>query len=573
MSILGSPATQFIPYLLNYRPAPDGSSVALALASIEEGGIDIFVRKIDPPNDLLLTRLPKLQTVDLLWARGAGVLAVSQGWHTEIWDLSGPYRVDVLDARGLGFDWQNSLWLIGPRGDILRRSMPYRTKEVIDGGVIAACGCPTAAWIRRTGAGALEICAPRLHVRSPWILDFDDRPQIRSDDKGTIFVSAETGSGDTRRLQISRCNISGSGTLVLDQVVGLALGRVDAAWQPWCSGKVLFLRHRQATTELFVSTDNPSDSRRISANGFRVSEMAASAATGLVCVVGTRAGSSMPEMTVLKEEGSQWLSVPMGTAEGAPVFNDTGSVLVTPRASGEPADVRVRRMDLPATSEVDQATNLTVEHNEDQLVEGRVVLFLGTLGGRRYIGRSTNFFQHTLSDIARQIASSTRVRLVNLAALSESAPSTLATAVASLKSWGERRGANAILVAGSVGAACALRALANQKWLGQILVSPVYSPWTCGLTFWQHILGEDDGRDHIRLAETCRTPTIVLHGTRDEVSPFSQSSEFTLRAPCPVTTVPLPESHIFTNPKSWVTAAHEAGLFAERQFAIGHVHD
>ena len=559
------------PYLLSYFPAPGGGRIALAIARIDGvGGIELRLRDVDSARDLRFEYLAALKPVLFSWAADGAHLAVGQDSHTDVWDIAGPSHVSRLHGRCLGFDRFGAVWMHSSSGQLLRALSPFRRPEFVDDSVVAACSAPSAAWICRAAAdAALEVCRPDC-APMPWPLPVRVRPRVQTDIEGRVFVSAEDSDGDARRLRIAHWGTDCAEQVVLDQVVGLPLGRTVAPWMSWRRGEVLFLRRQAMCSELHVSV-GWQGTRRVSPDGFHVHEFTGSPATGRVAMVGHDYASQDPSLFVLEESGEEWRAISLGPSQGAPVFDESGAVLLTP--SPEAAVPCVWR----PTRESDEpwqrhGAAAPPPAHAPALLATREVLCVGRLGGTGYVGRQANFFQHALWGIAVEVAAAIGAQAVQVGSLLPvSNEPRFVDAVASLdNALRARTEAAVVLVCGSLGAAYALRASKKYGLKGQILISPVYSPWVSGLTAWSDVLGNDDGWDCVRLAEASRTPTLVIHGLRDEVSAYSQTNLFALRASANVPVKPVQlveEGHVFACPASWREAIAEARAFALAQFA------
>jgi dipeptidyl aminopeptidase/acylaminoacyl peptidase len=124
------------------------------------------------------------------------------------------------------------------------------------------------------------------------------------------------------------------------------------------------------------------------------------------------------------------------------------------------------------------------------------------------------------------------------------------------------------IVAGSLGALPVLHFIRKENVSAAVLFSPVYHPKLPALIDWQHLFGATEellGPE--QLASDVRTPVLVLHGLRDEVSPAGQSSRFVsylgANIPCEYTTFP-DEGHIFRSPENWKTSLRLASAFLQR---------
>lgn len=542
------------PYLLNYRPSPGGRRIAVAVASVAEpAGVAISVRNRVTESERRLVRFPELKIVTLAWTPDGTHLAVEQGGLVQIWNVEDFRLIAKLSGRCLGFDRGGALSLLAVSGELLRAQAPYRRSERMDHRIVAACGVPAAAWIRRSSSGQLEVCRAQGDVH-PWPLAWVSRPRVQTATDGHCFVSAEDGNGDARRLQIACLRADGSAEISFDASVGLPLGQIEARWVSWRAGAALVLQRDRANSELQLAAGG--HVVPIDPPGLVVLDFVASPEAARIAVVGRLGSAKAPRLLLLEDRGASWNTVDLGVAQGIPVFDDAGEILVTPGQEGDATDgLLMRDLENCRESAIEPPGASFVSARETS--GHRTVLCLGHLaGGLGYPVRKSNFFQHMIWEITKRLAAESGAVPVHLDGdLMECPPGSFAAAVDWLKTrLASHAQAHSVIVCGSLGAACCLRASSGLALAAQILISPVYSPWVSRLALWSDFLGDDDGQDCVRLAHETTTPTLILHGQRDEVSACDQTGHFALHAPRGLRVVPVQiaqEGHIFAQPGSW----------------------
>jgi dienelactone hydrolase len=593
------------PFLFNVLPSPASDRVASSIAwHGPSHGLSVLIGPFDGSRSEPIFSFDKLLSVPMSWSFDGRFFACAQYDTCGIWE-GGRVTTCKLPApvRELAWDTEGTLW--GLSRDLLWRASPRSGFKpgLIMSNVMAMSVAADIVAVRRNQRLLEIVFAAKPECPTiPWPLSVQTRPAIaRSADGCGLFVFAQERSGPSRlRTEIAYVNVLTGDTHSLfagDMATGL--GGPIAGWSPWTGRSALLVGEIDEYARVFRVDGDDKEPLPLSPPGLEVSGFAASVATGRVAIIGTPSSEDPCSL-------ENWLFVHDET-----LAKGTQNSLVSRGVNSQPSwDAGGRRLfyihaidgfrsQMRYYEPQRGAAHTPTDEPKSGFGGGRPEPFsilelrrpattkaaLIHLQGphRRFLnGPQPTFFHHALLSLLEEFADSgVLVQCPNsVGALGKGRDyregfgswltetvNNLAGMTADLKKAGfERIG----IIAGSLGALPAIHFLTSHHLAAAAFVSPVYHPHIPALKDWQHLFGDTanlPGPE--QLAATIRTPLLILHGLRDEMSAAEQSSRFVSRisadVPCDYLTFP-DEEHIFRRPDTW-----ETGLSAAIDFLRLHL--
>jgi alpha-beta hydrolase superfamily lysophospholipase len=592
-------ALELLPYFLAVEPSPTDEQTALALVRPGTGSNDVCISIVleDRSSCTEIFRFTLFSFVRMAWSHCGRSLAVAHDSTLIVRASDGTLSLATLprEVEWLGFDRERLWSLAGGRLEARLGGRVVATRELVD----CAAADGLVAYCRQEPAG---LCV--------YVLDGDDerrlaclRPpfdlalvNLSISGDHLIVVLAGPAARERAPVRIVAFELTSSATTTLLDA-HLAFGfnggpGIRAVVLP--RGEVLAEFEDGGCTRLWsLASGRPAEP--VSPDAFEVFDFVANARGERIAVIAsdtrTARGGSERHLLIGRSEDDGWRFGPprVGVHEWPRWAWNSGLAVLRgddgrwARSTLSPADQQVTA-DVPTGYASSAVSAGGVDYDIVRLPGPRhrraAIVLLSRLHQQFVAGAQSFFFHHLISAVGHALARDGYdvVILNGPGAIGrgrtrrEPSRSYLAELAAAfdhllrgLHADGERQVG---IIAGSMAAVAALRlAGAGSPLSACAFVAPLFDasiPLTAGL---RHHLVDDEAVEAFDVAASeLSVPSLVVHGTLDNVAPFAQTSELArqVRDPQLVELCLLDgEGHIFQRPGSW-QQTHEAiaGFFA-----------
>lgn len=546
-------------------------------------------------------RSERLEPVKFCWgsddtrcAWAQGTVYGQSGPDVSFTDTSTRHRID-----GLGFDKHESLWTLsgGVLSAVGQGGAPHSYSAR---NVVAVSYKPELVAVTRTELG-LSIEVPAHSIAHPWPFSGNhDSPTVKLCPNGRrAFVSAEShGDGGTTELALSEIDL-GTGTtrLVFQGTFFRYVGSGGVSWDIASESELLVLGTTPDSDHntLFLVKTADGSARPLSPPNFEVDSFAVSSTAGKVAMTGTTLEDGFPGIH------SHLLCLNLNDLNQFALESVSVGTNIQPHWCEERPNLFYIHATGPFGSSVVELDTMNVlEHSchpcftlsadvEDGFLSFNLpgdadlltaIVYVQGPHKRLVAGPQNTMFHHALLSLCQTFAHiGVKVICFNTAwsaRIPTFAPGTH-------QSWNEvterallritsdlrTRGIDRVaLIAGSLGALPTVHVLSRCHLSAAVLVCPVYTPRIKSLSEWSHLFSASARTAELsELAPRIKTPTLVVHGLRDEVAPSCESSQFVsyLAPDITGTYLTIPEEpHIFQTRDAWNICLQEAETFLGR---------